>query len=164
LLSNLPLGLALVDRDGRFLFANEAFARVAGFEPQSLPPYPGDLVVAEDKAAVSDTIRRYARGQSMSGDIAVRLKNDPDEAVARGAAIYAGYLLARQNDVGTPPPTFKVTDVNSHSLGIQGIEQTTGLKENVIVIPRNTSLPAVATQRFATHSSAGGQSVTVSQR
>ncbi|WP_374542011.1 response regulator [Sphingorhabdus sp.] len=86
LLSNLPLGLALVDRDGRFLFANEAFARVAGFEPQSLPPYPGDLVVAEDKAAVSDTIRRYARGQSMSGDIAVRLKNDPDEAVALSIA------------------------------------------------------------------------------
>ena len=86
LLSNLPLGLALVDRDGRFLFANDAFARVAGIEPDRLPPYPGDLVIAEDKSAVADTIRRYTRGQSMSGDIAVRLKGDPDEAVALSIA------------------------------------------------------------------------------
>jgi two-component system, cell cycle sensor histidine kinase and response regulator CckA len=86
LLANLPLGLALVDRDGRFLFANDAFARVAGIEPEALPPYPGDMVIAEDKAAVADSIRRYARGQSMSGDIAVRLKGEPDEAVALSIA------------------------------------------------------------------------------
>jgi two-component system cell cycle sensor histidine kinase/response regulator CckA len=86
LLANLPLGLALVDRDGRFLFANDAFARVAGIEPEALPPYPGDMVIAEDKAAVADSVRRYARGQSMSGDIAVRLKGDPDEAVALSIA------------------------------------------------------------------------------
>src|SRR6185436_9360222 len=30
LLSRLPLGLAMTDRDGRFLFANEAFLRAAG--------------------------------------------------------------------------------------------------------------------------------------
>jgi len=90
LLSNLPLGLALVDRDGRFLFANDSFARVAGIEPDRLPPYPGDLVIAEDKAAVADTIRRYTRGQSMSGDIAVRLKGDPDEAVALSIATVRG--------------------------------------------------------------------------
>ena len=86
LLSNLPLGLALVDRDGRFLFANNAFMRVAGINDGKLPPYPGDLVVAEDKAAVSDTIRRYAGGQSMSGDIAVRLTDQPDEAIALSIA------------------------------------------------------------------------------
>lgn len=86
LLSNLPLGLALVDRDGRFLFANDAFLRVAGVHDGKLPSYPGDLVVAEDKAAVSDTIRRYAGGQSMSGDIAVRLIDQPDEAIALSIA------------------------------------------------------------------------------
>ncbi|MCE9553287.1 MAG: Hsp70 family protein [Planctomycetes bacterium] len=85
---------------------------------------------------------------------------NPDEAVARGAAIYAGYLLAQQNDVGTPPAMFKVTDVNSHSLGIQGIDQATGIKENVIVIRRNTSLPAKATERFATQT-AGQRSIVV---
>ena len=55
---------------------------------------------------------------------------------------------------------FKVTDVNSHSLGIQGIDQATGVKENVIVIRRNTSLPAKATERFATQTS-GQRSIVV---
>ncbi len=86
MLSNLPLGLALVDRDGRFLFANDAFSRVIGIEPDALPPYPGDLVIAEDKSAVSDSIRRYAGGQSHAGDIAVRMKDQPDEVIALSIA------------------------------------------------------------------------------
>jgi two-component system, cell cycle sensor histidine kinase and response regulator CckA len=86
LLSTLPLGLALVDRDGRFLFANDAFARVVDLPPDKLPPYPGDLVISEDKAAVSESIRRYAGGQSMSGDIAVRLKDQPEEVIALSIA------------------------------------------------------------------------------
>jgi two-component system, cell cycle sensor histidine kinase and response regulator CckA len=86
MLSNLPLGLALVDRDGRFLFANDAFTRVVGITPEALPPYPGDLVVPDDKGAVSDSIRRYAGGQAHSGDIAVRLKDQPEEAIALSIA------------------------------------------------------------------------------
>jgi two-component system, cell cycle sensor histidine kinase and response regulator CckA len=86
LLSTLPLGLALVDRDGRFLFANDAFARVVDTTPAKLPPYPGDLVISEDKAAVSESIRRYARGQSLSGDIAVRLRDQPDDVIALSLA------------------------------------------------------------------------------
>jgi two-component system, cell cycle sensor histidine kinase and response regulator CckA len=86
LLSNLPLGLALVNRDGRFLFANDSFARVAGLSADQMPPYPGDLVIAEDKAAVSDSIRRYAGGHAHSGDIAVRLKDQPDEVIALSIA------------------------------------------------------------------------------
>jgi two-component system, cell cycle sensor histidine kinase and response regulator CckA len=86
LLSTLPLGLALVDRDGRFLFANDAFARVVDLTPETLPPYPGDLVISEDKAAVSESIRRYAGGGSMSGDIAVRLKEQPDDVIALSIA------------------------------------------------------------------------------
>ena len=38
LLSTLPLGLALADRDGRFLFANDAFARVLDVEAHKLSP------------------------------------------------------------------------------------------------------------------------------
>ncbi len=86
LLSTLPLGLALVDRDGRFLFANDSFARVVDMTPQQLPPYPGDLVIAEDKTAVSESIRRYAAGSAMSGDIAVRLKDQPDDVIALSIA------------------------------------------------------------------------------
>jgi two-component system, cell cycle sensor histidine kinase and response regulator CckA len=86
MLSNLPLGLALVDRDGRFLFANDAFTRVVGIDPEALPPYPGDLVIGDDKSAVSDSIRRYASGQAHAGDIAIRLKDQPDEVIALSLA------------------------------------------------------------------------------
>lgn len=86
LLSTLPLGLALVDRDGRFLFANDAFARVLNVEPSKLPSYPGDLVIAEDKGAVLDSIRRYGSGSMTSGDIAIRLKEQPDEVIGLSIA------------------------------------------------------------------------------
>ena len=82
LLSMLPLGLALADRDGRFLYLNEAFVRAAGLGPDANPVYPGDLVIREDKAAVGDAVRRFANGQAVSGDIAVRLTDRPDDPVA----------------------------------------------------------------------------------
>jgi two-component system cell cycle sensor histidine kinase/response regulator CckA len=82
LLEILPLGLALADRDGRFVYLNSAFRRAAGLSRTANPTWPGDLLVDEDKAAVSDSIHRFARGPSMSGDIAVRLKSKPDEPVA----------------------------------------------------------------------------------
>jgi len=82
LLEILPLGLALADRDGRFLYLNSAFRRAAGLSRTAKPTWPGDLLVDEDKAAVSDSVRRFARGPSLSGDIAVRLKAKPDEPVA----------------------------------------------------------------------------------
>ncbi len=65
----------------------------------------------------------------------------PDEAVCRGAAIYANYLLASRGETGHKP-TFDVTNVNAHSLGIQGTDPETGRKRNKILIPRNTPLPA----------------------
>lgn len=86
LLAQLPVGLAMADRDGRLLFANKAFARAAGLEKGKLPPYPTDLVVREDKAALADAVRRFAQGPANSGDMAVRLKGVPDEPVSLGLA------------------------------------------------------------------------------
>ncbi len=82
LLAMLPLGLALADREGRFVFMNDAFARAGGIEAGDEPVYPGDLVVDEDKPAVADAVRRHAGGRSHPGDIHVRLKRDRDETVA----------------------------------------------------------------------------------
>jgi two-component system cell cycle sensor histidine kinase/response regulator CckA len=82
LLEILPLGLALADRDGRFVYLNAAFRRAAGLSRTAMPTWPSDLVVDEDKAAVADSIRRFARGASMSGDVAVRLKANAEEPVA----------------------------------------------------------------------------------
>ena len=73
LLAMLPLGLALAERDGRILFMNEAFERAAAIPPGQSVMYPGDLVVKEDKGAVSDAVRRFSAGRAVSGDLAVRL-------------------------------------------------------------------------------------------
>lgn len=81
LISLMPFGMALVDRDGRFLHMNRAFARAAQIDEKHPPLYPGDLVDREDKAAVADAVRRFAGGQSHSSDMAVRLKDHPDEPV-----------------------------------------------------------------------------------
>ena len=87
--------------------------------------------------------------QTLSGLPPDRTVN-PDEAVARGAALYAKHLLAARGGAG--PSTFQVTNVNAHSLGVEGIDTDTLRKRNVVLIPRNTSLPTRHMERFATKS------------
>ena len=86
LLGALPLGLAMTDRDGRFLFANTPFRRAAGMEGDGLPQFPSDLVVREDKAAIVDAVRRYGKGPASATDMAVRLRGVPDDPVSLGIA------------------------------------------------------------------------------
>jgi molecular chaperone DnaK len=91
---------------------------------------------------------------------------NPDEAVARGAALYAAYLqthgggreekLSSPSDEESEQPTrnnmagLLITNVNSHSLGVEGIEPKTLRRKNIVIIPRNSPLPAQVTERFAT--------------
>lgn len=84
LLTALPFAMAMVDREGRFLFINAAFQRLAGLDAARLPTYPGDLVVAEDKAALAEAVRRHAGGRASAGDLAVRFSARNDESVAIG--------------------------------------------------------------------------------
>ena len=84
LIDRLPLGLAAVSRDGRFLFANSAFCRAASIGEKGLPSFPSDLVARVDKTSVADTVRRYSRGVATGGDITVRLAANPDETVSLG--------------------------------------------------------------------------------
>ena len=86
LLGLLPLGLALAERDGRFLYMNDAFRRAAGLDDDAQPVYPGDLVVDEDKTAVANAVRRFSNSASISADIALRLRHQPDETVAMTVA------------------------------------------------------------------------------
>ncbi|MBT0667512.1 response regulator [Novosphingobium profundi] len=86
LLGQLPLGLAMADRDGRLLFANAAFLRAAGCEGQDAPTYPTDLVVRDDKRALSEAIRRFAQGPATAGDIAVRLTAQAEDPVSLSLA------------------------------------------------------------------------------
>ena len=82
LLSLLPFGLAMVDRDGRFLYMNRAFVRAAGLTETKMPRYPGDIVVGEDKGPLADMIRRHSSGQQVGGDLSIRLAGQGDEPVS----------------------------------------------------------------------------------
>ncbi len=72
----------------------------------------------------------------------------PDESVAHGAALYASELLARES--GSQKLSCELINVNSHSLGVVGIEVSTGQRKNVVLIPKNTPLPARASRVFKT--------------
>lgn len=73
----------------------------------------------------------------------------PDEAVARGAAVFARYVMGVRG-IEAELPKLKVTDVNSHGLGIEGVNQETLRTQNVTLIPRNTPLPFTVTRKFVT--------------
>ncbi|HEX5443809.1 MAG TPA: Hsp70 family protein, partial [Pirellulales bacterium] len=72
-----------------------------------------------------------------------------DEAVAHGAALYAGLLL--EQHLPGSRPAFSVTNINSHSLGVVGVDPDSGARVNRILIPKNTPLPHTAARRFKTH-------------
>jgi molecular chaperone DnaK len=84
---------------------------------------------------------------------------NPDEAVARGAAIYANFLVAWRGMAGDKP-AFDVSNVNSHSLGVEGTDPQTGRRRNRVLISRNTRLPAQRTEEFITQTP-GQRSVVV---
>jgi len=71
----------------------------------------------------------------------------PDEAVAHGAALYAGMLMNQK--IGDKPAC-ALTNVNSHSLGVVGVHPKTKQRVNLILIPKNTPLPCQATRVFRT--------------
>jgi hypothetical protein len=75
----------------------------------------------------------------------------PDEAVARGAALYAARI--RQGLAGPPP--LRVSSVSTHSLGIEGTDQNTGERVNKVLIPKGTPLPAAAKREFMGKSLSG---------
>lgn len=81
----------------------------------------------------------------------------PDEAVAHGAALHAGLLLAKYE--GRVPP-FRIKNVNSHSLGVVATDSRTDQPRNAVLIPRNTPLPAEAERVFVTRK-AGQRSILV---
>jgi molecular chaperone DnaK len=90
---------------------------------------------------VSDMLRRISGKEpdrSMS----------PDEAVAHGAALYAGMLQARGGSA--PVSRGQLINVNSHSLGIVGLDPNTKRRINLVVIPKNSQLPCHAARVFQT--------------
>ena len=69
----------------------------------------------------------------------------PDEAVAHGAALHAGRLLDQQSG---RTANFSVQNVNSHTLGVAGVDPETKRPRTARIIPRNTGLPITAKREF----------------
>ena len=74
-----------------------------------------------------------------------KLHNNPDELVSRGAALFAASKSPES------VVDIEIVNVNSHSLGIAGVDTATKEKINKILIPRNTPLPAKVVRKFVTH-------------
>jgi molecular chaperone DnaK len=72
----------------------------------------------------------------------------PDEAVAHGAALYAGMLMGQGMTSGRP--ACNLVNVNSHSLGVVGLHPKTRRRTNAVLIPKNTPLPCRAVRVFRT--------------
>ena len=98
--------------------------------------------------------------EELSGIVPTRTVN-PDEAVAKGAALYARMRWDAGADVtdqvGRIFRMAKVTDVNSHSLGIVGRDRKTGERRVVPIIPRNTPIPHSNSRGFRTRREGQGQ-------
>jgi len=78
---------------------------------------------------------------------------NPDEAIARGAAIFAACKaadagLAVVDSTGRPvlPPPIEVNDVTAHPLGCLAL--VNGVERNCVIIPANTTLPATKVESF----------------
>ena len=71
----------------------------------------------------------------------------PDEAVAHGAAIHANNLAGAKDGQA---PACQLINVNSHSLGVRGIDKLTKRLVNGIMIPKNTPLPCGISKTFRT--------------
>jgi molecular chaperone DnaK len=84
--------------------------------------------------------------ESASG-LTVDRSLSPDEAVAHGAAVYAALLAGQKTECIRD---IAVTNVNSHDLGILGVESSTGRNRRRIMIPRNTQLPCKSVSKFKT--------------
>lgn len=101
------------------------------------------LILAGGSTRMPMIVQMLERESGLTADRSL----SADEAVAHGAAIYAGLLMADKNAVRKG---MSVTNVNSHDLGVLGVEPGTAMQRRKVLIPRNTTLPAVGSSTFVT--------------
>jgi molecular chaperone DnaK len=68
----------------------------------------------------------------------------PEEAVARGASLYAAKALRS----GGYAPTLRFTSLSTHSLGLEDTDPKTGARIHRVLIPKDTPLPARASHKI----------------
>lgn len=80
---------------------------------------------------------------------------DPDQVVARGAAVYANIIAARNgqklelsDNVSSKLNEIGVVDVNSHSLGVEVFSRRLNKPLNAFMVPKNHPLPCAKSKVF----------------
>jgi len=78
----------------------------------------------------------------------------PDEAVAIGAALLGG-ILKKKSDQSSASyldklPNIRITDVNSHSLGVVALDSVTGQLYNSIILPKDSKIPTRISKVYGT--------------
>ena len=90
--------------------------------------------------AVADMLQRVS-GKEVDRSLS------PDEAIAHGAALHAA-MITRKGHAAFAD--CQLINVNSHSLGVRGIDPQTRRRVNAIMIPKNTQLPCKQAKTFTT--------------
>jgi molecular chaperone DnaK len=135
------------------------------FEDQTADLVDAAMQVAEQTLAQAGIVWRDMGGLLIVGGatrmpaIAARLKTlsgfdpatgvHPDEAVARGAAIFAEHLLAKR-DGRRSPLEFSLVDITVHNLGLEWRDEQSGRIENVVLIARGSELPCGTVSKVVT--------------
>jgi len=101
----------------------------------------------------STRMRGVSRWISKATGIIPSAELHPDEVVALGAAIQATLCRRDSGEIiqasGSLLPVLRVTDVNSHSLGVIALNENEQ-DFNSIILPKNTEIPCRASDTFST--------------
>jgi len=78
----------------------------------------------------------------------------PDEVVAMGAALLGALLQQESGKAGLAPvallPNVKISDVNSHSLGVVAMDGRSGNLYNSVILPKDSKIPGKASKIYGT--------------
>jgi molecular chaperone DnaK len=152
----MPLGISRDEFDQITFDLLERVRDITEFLFESSGISPDDL---DEILLVGGGTKVPAVAEMMSDLCGRRVKSppDPQKAVAEGAAVYAAAVGLRDgcfepsDELRRRLKAITLRDVNAHSVGI-ALDDPRGkpFSRNHILIPRNTSLPAVVKRRFVT--------------
>jgi molecular chaperone DnaK len=72
-----------------------------------------------------------------------------EEAIAHGAAIYASQIVTKKMESDSPS-SLSIQEVTAHNLCVLGVENSTGLKRNHVMIKQNSPIPVEQRSQFVT--------------
>lgn len=72
-----------------------------------------------------------------------------DEAVARGAALAAGWMLAGRGERGFDVD-YHLVDITTHGLGVRALERHSRRPQHSVLMPRHTPLPTTVARDYVT--------------